>query len=112
MKHRWIPVIHQDPRKPWTMPGYTGKLKETPSMKLRDYSHMPLYIDDCVEAVLEMLISEKLSFEESQAFLEYYKKMRESGHQQVPDEERFSTIPNIFVQGHIIIRLLDSQIYK
>lgn len=110
MTRRWKPIVVENPKRPWTMPGYKGKLRQTPSVNLRDYLDQELLVDDCVEAVLEMMIDDQISRSLAEEWLNYYDELREKGFESVPDDHRLSSLANITCQLYLIMREIDNML--
>lgn len=110
MTRRWKPIIVEDPQKPWTLPGYKGKLRQTPSVNLRDYLDQELTVDDCVESVLEMMIDEKIPRDLAEQWLNYYDELRDKGNDCVPDDHRLTSLANITCQFYLIMREIENML--
>lgn len=68
--------------RPWTEPGYTGRLKQTFSINPSDCP--PPAIDEIIGLTLGLLIEEKITDEQAKRLLTHYDKLKQEGNWNCP----------------------------
>jgi len=68
--------------KPWELPGYTGKLRSTPS--IYPINAPEPVIDDLIGLTLEWLIDDVITQETALKLLTHYENLKQEGHWTYP----------------------------
>lgn len=77
-----VSITLGEEKRPWSLPGYQGKLRSTPSVFLEDYP--PPNIDDLIEMTIQMMLDEEINEALASRLLKNYDKLKKDGHIQHP----------------------------